>query len=283
MQTLGYYNGTINDLEHSTVPMLDRGCYYGDGVFNVSYSRNRRIYEYDAHMDELYRSAAGVGITPPISREDLEKLLYHLIEKMDDNDLRLYVQFTRGTGIRQFSFSEGAGKSNLMIMITLGGLQDIHKTLRCITGEDRRHLLCNFKTLNYIANVLTMRDVDDAKVDDCIVHRGNMVTEFVHANLAVLENGTVITPPANQYIYAGVGLKLMLKECEKNGIPYEERPISVEELFTADEVFRVSGSSLCMRVVEIDGKPVGGKDEKTLKILQNGLLEKFLRETEKDK
>lgn len=280
MKTLGYYNGKIRDLEHSSIPMLDRGCYYGDGVFNVSYSRNRHIYEYQAHMDELYKSAKGVRITPPISRDDLERLLYRLIRKLDDNELRIYVQFTRGTGIRQFSFPDGAGQSNLMIMITPGKLQDTHKTLRCITGEDRRHLLCNFKTLNYIANVLTTMDVDDAKADDCIVHRGNMVTEFIHANLAVLMNGKVITPPQNEYIYAGVGRALMLKECEKHGIPYEERPIMLDELFTADEVFRVSGSSLCMRVAEIDGKPVGGKDEKNLTILQNGLLEKFLRETD---
>ena len=93
--------------------------------------------------------------------------------------------------------------------------------------------------------------------------------------------GVRITPPQNEYIYAGVGRALMLKECEKHGIPYEERPILLDELFTADEVFRVSGSSLCMRVMEIDGKPVGGKDEKNLTILQNSLLEKFLRETEK--
>lgn len=280
MKTLGYYNGRIRDLEHSTVPMLDRGTYYGDGVFNVSYSRNQHIYEYNAHMDELYRSAAGVKITPPISREDLEKLLYRLIKKMDDNDLRLYVQFSRGTGLRQFSFPEGAGKSNLLIMITPAGLQDIHKTLRCITSEDRRHLLCNFKTMNYIANVLTMREVDDAGVDDCIVHRGNYVTEFVHANFALLKDGKVVTPTMNEWVYAGVGLKLMLKECENHGIPYEVRPILLDELFTADEVFRVSGSSLCMQVVEIDGKPVGGKSPEILHTLQNALLERFLKATD---
>ena len=280
MKTLGYYNGRIRDLEHSTIPMLDRGNYYGDGVFNVSYCRNQHIYELDAHLDGLYSSAKGVKIEPPIFREDLKRLLYHLVKKLDDNELRIYVQFTRGTGIRQYSFVSEPQKSNLMIMITPGGIQDIHKTIRCITGEDRRHLLCNFKTLNYIANVLEQQDVDAAGADDFLGHRGDMVTEFIHSNLAILKNGKVITPPANQYIYAGVGRKLMLEECKKHSIPYEERPILLDELFTADEVFRVSGSSLCMRVVEIDGKPVGGKDEETLHTLQNELLERFLKATD---
>ena len=280
MKTLGYYNGRVRDLEHSTVPMLDRGTYYGDGVFNVSYCRNQYIYEFDAHREGLYNSAKGVKIEPPISREDLERLLYRLVKKMDDNELRIYVQFTRGTGIRQYSFVSEPQKTNLMIMITPGGIQNIHKTIRCITGEDRRHLLCNFKTLNYIANVLEQQDVDAAGADDFLGHRGEMVTEFIHANLAILKDGKVITPPADQYIYAGVGRKLMLGECENHGIPYEERPILLDELFTADEVFRVSGSSLCMRVVEIDGKPVGGRDEERLHTLQNALLERFLKATD---
>ena len=280
MKTLGYYNGRIRDLKHSTIPMLDRCTYYGDGVFNVSYSRNQHIYELDAHMDGLYNSAKGVKIEPPISREDLERLLYRLVKKLDDNELRIYVQFTRGTGIRQYSFVSNAEKSNLMIMITPGGIQDIHKPIKCITGEDRRHLFCDFKTLNYIANVLEQQDVDAAGADDFLGHRGEMVTEFIHANLGILKGGKVITPPANQYIYAGVGRKLMLEECKNHNIPYEERPITLDELFTADEVFRVSGSSLCMQVVEIDGKPVGGKGTEILHTLQNALLERFLKATD---
>ena len=279
MKTLGYYNGKIRDLEHSTIPMLDRATYYGDGVFNVSYCRNRHIYELDAHLEGLYSSAQGVKIEPPVSREELKDLLYRLVKKLDDNELRIYVQFTRGTGIRQYSFTSTAEKTNLMIMITPGGIQDIHKTVRCITGEDRRHLICNFKTLNYIANVLEQQAVDAAGADDFIGHRGDMVTEFIHSNLAILKDGSLITPPANQYIYAGVGRKLMLEECKTLAIPFAERPISLEELFSADEVIRISGSSLCMQVVEIDGKPVGGKSQELLHTLQNSLLERFLKAT----
>lgn len=279
MKTLGYYNGKIRDLEHSAIPMLDRATYYGDGVFNVSYCRNRHIYELDAHLEGLYASAQGVKIEPPLSREELKDLLYRLVKKLDGNELRIYVQFTRGTGIRQYSFVSTAEKTNLMIMITPGGIQDVHKTVRCISGEDRRHLICNFKTLNYIANVLEQQDVDAAGVDDFIGHRGDMVTEFIHSNLAILKDGRLITPPANRYIYAGVGRKLMLEECQNLKIPFEERAILLEELFSADEVIRISGSSLCMQVVEIDGKPVGGKSPEILHNLQNALLERFLKAT----
>lgn len=80
-------------------------------------------------------------------------------------------------------------------------------------------------------------------------------------------------------IYAGIGRRLMLSACATLGIPYREEAFTVREMLEADEVFRVSGSSMCMQIVEIDGTPVGGKDPKHLQLLQNFLLDRFLTET----
>lgn len=44
MKNLGYYNGKIGPLEEMTVPMLDRACYFGDGVYDAAYSRNHIVY-----------------------------------------------------------------------------------------------------------------------------------------------------------------------------------------------------------------------------------------------
>ena len=58
MKTLGYYNGKIDELDRITVPMLDRGCYFGDGVYDATYSRNYKIFALDEHIDRIYNSAA---------------------------------------------------------------------------------------------------------------------------------------------------------------------------------------------------------------------------------
>ena len=33
MKTLGYYNGKYDELENMSVPMNDRVCWFGDGVY----------------------------------------------------------------------------------------------------------------------------------------------------------------------------------------------------------------------------------------------------------
>ena len=58
MKTLGYYNGTVDELDRITVPMLDRACYFGDGVYDVTYSRNYRIYALEEHVSRFFQSAA---------------------------------------------------------------------------------------------------------------------------------------------------------------------------------------------------------------------------------
>ena len=46
MKTLGYYNGKYDELEKMSVPMLDRACYFGDGVYAVSYTHLSEILPY---------------------------------------------------------------------------------------------------------------------------------------------------------------------------------------------------------------------------------------------
>ena len=47
MKELGYYNGKIGELSEMTVPMNDRACWFGDGVYEAGMCRNGRIFALD--------------------------------------------------------------------------------------------------------------------------------------------------------------------------------------------------------------------------------------------
>ena len=40
MKNLGYYNGIYDLIENMTVPMSDRVCWFGDGVYDATATRN---------------------------------------------------------------------------------------------------------------------------------------------------------------------------------------------------------------------------------------------------
>ena len=57
MKNLGYYNGHYDEIENMTIPMNDRAHYFGDGVYDATYSRNHIIWNLQEHLDRLYNSA----------------------------------------------------------------------------------------------------------------------------------------------------------------------------------------------------------------------------------
>ena len=279
MKTLGFYNGRIDELDRISVPMLDRACYFGDGVYDVTFSRNHKIYMLEEHVARLFQSASRIGIRPRITEEELAKLLSELILRLDDGEAWVYFQLSRGTDFRAHAFPEKA-EPNLWIMLRPAKIKDTYRPLRCITAEDTRSLYCNIKSLNLLPNVLLTQATVDACADECILHRNGIVTECAHSNVSILSSGTLVTHPADQYILAGTGRAHLMEACRHFGIPVTEREYTLEELKNADEIILTSASSLCMQIVELDGTPIGQKDEATLRTLQEYLLADFLKKTE---
>ena len=278
MKTLGYYNGKIDELDQICVPMLDRACYFGDGVYDVTFCRNYKVYKLREHVERIFASAALLKIHPQITPYELCNLVEELVKKLDDDEQWVYLQFTRGTDFRNHAFPEAA-TPNLWIMLKPAKIKDTYRQLRVITRDDTRALHCNIKSLNLLPSVMATQACVDAGVDECILHRGDIVTECAHSNVSILKNGTLITHPANEFILAGTGRAHLMAACHHFEIPVLERPYTLEELKDADEVILTSASALCMRIVEVDGAPVGQKAPHTLKTLQDYLLKDFLTET----
>lgn len=280
MKTLGYYNGKIDELDKITIPMLDRACYFGDGVYDVTFCRNYKIYKLREHVERIYHSAAFLKIYPAITPDELCELLLELVKKLDCDEQWVYFQFSRGTDFRNHAFPESA-TPNLWIMLKPAKIKDTYRQLRVITREDTRALHCNIKSLNLLPSVLATQACTEAGMDECILHRNQIVTECAHSNVSILKNGTLITHPANELIMAGTGRAHLMAACSHFEIPVLERPYTIDELKDADEVILTSASALCMRIVEVDGVSVGQKAPHTLKTLQDYLLDDFLTETAK--
>lgn len=61
MKTLGYYNGKFGELDEMTVPMNDRVCWFGDGVYDAGPARNYKIFAIDEHIDRFFNSCRTSG------------------------------------------------------------------------------------------------------------------------------------------------------------------------------------------------------------------------------
>ncbi len=281
MKNLGYYCGSYGLIEEMKIPMNDRVCYFGDGVYDATYTANHIIYDLDEHVDRFYRSAELINIPISHTKTELKNLLQEMVNKVDSPEQFLYWQVTRGTALRNHTFPEPEIPSNLWITIKPASIKDIYKKFKLITVEDTRFLHCNIKTLNLLPNVMASQKAAEAGCDEAIFHRGNRITEGSHSNISIIKNGILKTAPLDNLILPGITRGHLLEFCRQNSIPVDESPFTITELVEADEIIVTSAGALCIAASEIDGIPVGGKSPDILKTLQKAALEKFRRDTQK--
>ena len=279
MKTLGYYNGNFGPLDEMTVPMNDRACYFGDGVYEATLAKNGKIFALREHLDRFFNSAGLLKLKIPYTKEEIAQILYDMLAEMDDSEIFIYWQMTRGTGMRQHQFPDGDVKPNFWITMKPGKHGDMTKGLKLTTTEDTRFLHCNIKTLNLIPSVIAYQRCMESGCQETIFHRGDRVTECAHSNVLMIKDGVLCTPPRDNLILPGITLKHLLELAQANGIPTKEAPFTMDELRDADEIIISSSGGLCIQAVELDGKPVGGKDPATLKKLQDAYTEFYDKDT----
>ena len=279
MKVLGYYNGVCGPLEEMTVPMNDRACYFGDGVYEAAMARNGVIFGLDEHMDRLFNSAGLLDIQIPYTKKELADILYDLLGKMDDSEIFIYWQISRGTAMRKHEFPEAGVTANLWITMKPGSCKEPDSSLKLITVEDTRFFHCNIKTLNLLPNVMASQKAVAAGCDEVVFHRGDIVTECAHSNVSILKDGVFKTHPTDHFILPGITRMHLIQECKKLLIPVDETPFTLEELFDADEIIVSSTSKLCSAACELNGKPVGGKDTALLRKLQESHYKRYLETT----
>ena len=280
MENLGYYNGKFGPLEEMSVPMCDRGCYFGDGVYEVVMVRNYKMYAYEEHINRMFRSAELLDIKIPYTKEEIRDILYEMIQKLDSPNQIAYWQITRGTHIRNHTYPDNM-TANLWIMLKPGNLKDMSVEVDAITEPDKRFYYCNIKTLNLIPSIIYAQKATRCGVYDTILYReGGRVTECSHANCAIInKNGEFQTAPADELILPGVARAHAIDACHALGIPVSEAPYTVDELMEAREVMITSTTGPLMVVKKVDGKPVGGNARDIVNKLREYLLNDYLEKT----
>ena len=289
LKNLGYYDGKYDLIENMTVPMSDRVCWFGDGVYDATATRNGVIYCLDDHIDRFYNSASMVGIEIPYTKDELKSLLKDLVLKVDTSNTNgetfLYWQITRGANIPRNHIFPKDAKANLWVTVTPRKLADVYRRAKLISYEDIRFFMCNIKTLCLLPSVLASEAAEQAGAEECVMYRKeadgieNRVTEGAHTNVHCLKDNKLYTAPLDNLVLPGIARKNLIKVCNKLNVQVVEEPFSLEFLMNADEIMLSSSSNFCIVATHIDDVPVGGKAPELLRKIQDELVDDYLKNT----
>lgn len=296
MQNLGYYNGVVGPLDQLTVPFNDRVHFFGDGVYEATFTRNHKVFALEEHIDRFYRSAAMVDIKIPHEKAELAALIRDLVSRVDTPEQQVYFQVTRGTQPRNHTYPEDIA-GNFWVVLKPMPIKDIGMEVKAILREDIRFHQCHIKTLNLLPAVMYSQEAANAGVYEAILYRtpnqsgcgelcGGLptrVTECAHSNVHIInQKGEFQTAPLDNLILPGIARAHLITACHALGIPVNETPFTVDELMGAKEVLISSSSAPGLRCVEIDGKPVGRQAPDTVAKLQKWVRDEIFAATEKN-
>lgn len=280
MQNLGYYNGKFGPVDEMMIPFNDRVHFFGDGVYEVTYCRNYKLFALEEHLDRFFNSAALIDLKLPHTKAEVADILCDLVKKLDTDEQFVYWQATRGTQMRQHEYPDDL-VANFWVMLKPGKLKDMNMKVTAITAEDTRFLHCNIKTLNLLPAVMNAQKATRNGYYETILYRHpDRVTECSHSNVHIInQDGLFQTAPLDNLILSGIARAHLIKACRALGYEVLERPFTLDEMMGAKEVIISSSSAPGLSCVEIDGKTVGGKAPKMLSDIQNWVWNEFYSAT----
>lgn len=262
-----YLNGEFSTLRDAKVSVMDRGFIFGDGVYEVVPVYAGRPFRFAQHMARLDRSLAEMRIPNPMSREKWGLLVDQLIaayatsidKPAAETNQLVYLQITRGVAMRDHVMPPGLTPT---VFATSNRLYLYPPEVRdqgvaCVSAEDFRWKKAHIKSTSLAGAVLSRQMSADQDALETVMLRDGWLSEAASSNVWVVKDGVVLGPPKDNLVLEGIRFGLIEELCRAEGIPYELRRISREEVFGADELLLSSATKEILPVTRLDGQAIG--------------------------
>jgi branched-chain amino acid aminotransferase len=277
--TVVWIDGQRFSAESAQVSVFDRGFLYGDSVFETLRTYGKKPFALEEHLARLERSAERVLIRMPLDRDGFRREVTEALSAVDHDESLVRIMLTRGRGT-SLGLDPGLATTPLRVLLVMplpapleqkyaDGIGVItYRAPRLADGT----AAAGAKVANYLAAVLAIDAARRASAEEALfVDPEQRVLEGSTSNVFAVIGGRLVTPPEDLGILPGITRARVLSLAAKRGLITEIRPMSVDELFTSEELFISSSIREILPVVSVDGRRVGsGKPgEITLALLSD--------------
>lgn len=260
-----YIDGRFYPRSRAKISVYDHGLLYGDGVFEGIRAYDGLIFKLDEHMKRLYSSARAIRLKIPLTRKKLTEAVVETVRKNKLRTCYIRLVVTRGVGSLGVDPAKCPRATVIIIAQPLGALlgeKSKERGVSAVVVSTRRDLTSGttheIKSLNYLNSVLAKLEARQAGADEAILldSRG-FVSEAAVANLFMVKDEVVMTPPTTAGLLSGITRSETMKLLDRLGYRLAERDITSFELINADEIFLTGTAAEVVPVVRLNGVKIG--------------------------
>ena len=264
---VAWFNGSFMPEEDVRLSIEDRAFKYGDMVFDVCRTFGGTPFKLDRHIERLFDSLKYARIDPGLSERDVVDLSLEVLKRNvgllgpnEDYWLRQYV--SRGLDALTHQALDAGPPTVLIRCEPLDfrsmahgyrhGVKLATPSVRKAGAESGDPKAKHSNYLNLIIGDLET----PAGYLSLLLDVDGYVSEGFGWNFFLVKNGVVRTPPLGS-ILPGISRETVNELCLAEGIPFSDAPITLHDVYTAQEAFLTSTSFSILPAASLNDVAIG--------------------------
>jgi len=258
-------NGELFPRHEAKVSVFDSGFVLGDGVWEGLRVHHGKIAFLDQHLDRLYGGAKALDMEMEVTRGQLVKRLYNVLEANNMQD-GVHIRLMVSRGIKATPYQDPRITITPPTIVIIPEYKNalpetVSRGIRLFTVHVRRGYpdvqdpkLNSHSKLNCITACIraTKAGADEALMLD----PHGFVATCNSTHFFIIRKGEVWTS-SGDYCLDGITRGVVIALCEANNIPVYQKNFSLTDVYRADEAFVTGTFAGLAPVSEIDGRVIG--------------------------
>ena len=262
-----WLDGEMIDWQDANTHLLTHTLHYGLGVFEgvraYSTENGPSIFRLDDHTDRLFKSAETVNMIIPYSKEVINSAHKEVIK----------VNNLKEAYIRPMCFygSEGMGlrADNLKVHAMVAAWEwpsymepeartkGIKVKLSSFNRQVKNPVSNAKVNGNYVHSIVALNEALENGFDEALMlDADGYVAEGSGENFFIVKENILYSPDLDSCL-DGITRRTILELAEEQGISYEIKKLTVEEVLEADESFFSGTAAEVVPIHSLDGKIIG--------------------------
>lgn len=276
-----YLNGKFVPESEARISIYDSALMFGDMVFEMTRSFNKKQFKLREHLERLYASIKYVRIPLKITIDEMEKLCYETLEKNEsffatNDEHRLVINVSRGPLAIYSEVFKGQLEPTVVIadiplrwpVAGMGKLFDtginvVIPSQRAIPSYLLEPKVKNRSRIHYMmANIEVSHYVGDNNWA-LLLDPDGFIAEGTGDNFFIVKNDVAYTPEGRN-ILRGISRDYIFELATELGLKCIEKNIELYDVINADEAF-MTGTPFCMLpVTSINSIKIGNGKRGTI-------------------
>lgn len=269
-----YMNGRFVPETEARISIYDSALMFGDMVFEMTRSFNKKQFKLREHLDRLYTGLKILRIPLEMTIEEMEQACYVTIARNDsvfaaNDEHRLMINVSRGPlGIYAPIFGNKMEPTVVIADFPLKwtvagmaryydqGINSVIPSQRAIPATFMDPKIKNRSRMWYQMANIEVSQVEGDNNWALLIDPDGYITEGTGDNFFMVKDGQLYTPEGRN-ILRGISRTYVMELAEQLGIPSHECNIEPYDVYGADEAFLTATPFCILPTTHLNKSPIG--------------------------